>query len=92
MNDTKIYIIFMLGFVIALYSAYLPWFHPRKWKELILKDRQLLKNKAPFLPQNLSFKYFNLHPNLDLWWARLAPLFVALLLIFGMIMMKIRHH
>ena len=85
MKDTGMFIVFLLGLAVTLYAAYLPWFRPEKWKEQITKERQMIQDKAPFLPQNLGIKYFNRHPNLDLLWARLAPLLIALLCIFGII-------
>ena len=85
MKNIGMFILFTIGLIYALYIAYIPWFNPEKWKELTKKGRQKVKTHAPYLPQNLTARFHEGHPRLDLWTSRIIMLIAIIIAILGII-------
>jgi hypothetical protein len=90
-EDAGGYLVVMLGAFILLvnflYLAYWPWFQPREWRKRIWGRRRSIQQNWPFLPENVTYKFLRGRPKLDLWYARIGYLIMALIFIIIIVLM-----
>jgi hypothetical protein len=74
-------IITFIILVYLIYQAYWPWFKPLEWRKRKSIFRRKFKNDWLFMPQNINLRLLERHPTFDLWYARLGPLVVIVLVL-----------
>ena len=66
------------AFSYSIYLAYWPWIKPKEWRSRSRQHRRKAQKYWPFLPENLVYRFLRGKPDLDLWYARLGYLLLAI--------------